>query len=166
MRLELRERTHWSGNWKLAVSWELGVETMKGKDKESAARKAKDLVLVAERAHKEAARKADAADEVSKQAKSALKKAKKDFKAASKAAREARDVADEARCGVRQGGQAISQSRRQAWQGPEESGRRRRRRQRRKAADKPVVAKAAAAKPAARTKHGASRRLRRRVRRP
>ena len=70
---------------------------MKSKDKESAAKKAKDFVQVDERTHKEAARKADAAEEVSKQAKSALKQAKKEFKVASKSAREARNAADEAR---------------------------------------------------------------------
>ena len=52
---------------------------MKGKDKELTAQKSKDLVHVAERAHKDAARKAEAADEASRRAKSALKQAKKEY---------------------------------------------------------------------------------------
>jgi hypothetical protein len=70
---------------------------MKNKDKESAVKKAKDQLQVAERSHKEAGRKADAAEATTKQAKSALKKAKQEFKAASKVSRAARQAADDAR---------------------------------------------------------------------
>ena len=68
-----------------------------GEDKQSVAKQAKDRVVVAERAHKDATKKADAAEDVAKQAKTALKNAKKEFKLANKSARQARSAADEAR---------------------------------------------------------------------
>ena len=94
---------------------------MKGKDKESAAKKAKDLVQVAERAHKEAARKADAADEVVEAGKVRVQAGQERVQGGEQGRAPGARVADEARAAFRRP-PSEPQKPRPAWQGQEEGG--------------------------------------------